>query len=333
MLDERRATATDGDPFTDPLPPGSSALANVAPMTLADLMTPQPVPADLKHWSYSQLSSLDECEVKYAARKIFQKPSLPQWALVGGRALHAAVDVIERRILAPDSAPENWGSHEEIWHTAFQHEIDATVDETGILPADWRAANKGSENYDWWRVSGADMVKLYVKQRADGYEAAARAGVAPRKLFGLNVNGSTQPVLELELAIPVPGPMGQLEFRAVLDQAWLCHDGTLLIVDLKSGRQMPSSFDTFQLGSQAIVLAQHLNIQPPAPFVKACYYDARKGIFTDPIEPLARHSLDELVYRMHTAEMRRQTGIYRPNVSTRTCTGCGARSLCPLVGA
>jgi len=133
--------------------------------------------------------------------------------------------------------------------------------------------------------------------------------------------------------MPVPGVMGTLEFRSVIDQAWLCPDGTLLIVDLKSGRQLPGSFDTFQLGSQALVLAHHLGITPPAPFVKACYYDARKGIYTESINALERHTTEELVYHVHTAEHRRRQGIYRPNVSTRTCMPCGARKLCPLVGA
>jgi len=181
MLEERRAAA-DADPFSDPLP-FNNALAGVEPITFTQLMTPAPVPADLAHWSYSQLSDLDECEVKYAARKIFQKPSLPQWALVGGRAFHASVEVIERRILAPGSASENWQTPEQIWGTAFQAEIDQTVDETRILPQDWRVANSGKENYDWWRVEGEHMVTLYVKQRANMYEAAARAGVAPRQLL------------------------------------------------------------------------------------------------------------------------------------------------------
>lgn len=329
MLEARRES--DADPFTDPLP-FNNPLASVEPITFGQLMTRTAAPVDLMHWSYSQLSKLDECEVKYAADKIFGKPSLPQWSLVGGRAVHASIDIIERRILAPGSAPENWGTAAEIWATSLQREIDQTVEETRILPQDWRAANGGKENYDWWRVEGEHMVKLYIEQRIAGIEAATRAGISPRRLFSLTANGIEGPVLERELSIAVDGPMGSLEFRAVLDQAWLCADGTLLIVDVKSGRQMPSSFDTFQLGSQAMVLAQHIGLRPPSPFLKACYYDARKGIFTDPIEALARHSWEELVYRMHTAEARRQGGIYRPNVSTRGCTGCGARALCPLMG-
>lgn len=333
MMADRNA-----DPFSDPLPPGG-ALVNVEPITFAQLMTRAAAPADLRHWSYSQLSDMDECEVKYAARKIFEKPSLPQWALVGGRSLHAGIQRFELAMLqygnpVADSAMANGAWHKAAWDEAFTHEISITVDETGIFPDDWRAANKGSENFDWWRVQGEEMLGLYVKQRLAGIEAATRAGVSPRKLFALTLaNGQAPtPVLELELSIHVPGPMGNLEFKSILDQAWLCHDGTLLIVDIKSGRQMPSAFDTFQLGSQAIVLAQQIGLQAPAPFLKACYYDARKGVFTDPIVALERHSLEELVYRMHTAESRRQVGIYRPNVSTRTCTGCGVRSLCPMMG-
>ena len=338
MLEERRTEAA-ADPFTDPLPP-SNPLADIEPITFGQLMIGQSAPAELTHWSYSQLSDMDECEVKYAARKIFGKPSLPQWSLVGGSALHSAIDIIERRILAPGSAPENWGSVPEIWATAFQSAIDERVNESRILPQDWRAANSGKENYDWWRVEGEGMLTVYVANRIKLIEAATRAGIAPRRLFTLTTNQhgvlpndqSTAPVLELELSINVPGPMGNLQFKSILDQAWLCPDGTLLIVDIKSGRQMPSAFDTFQLGTQAMVLAQHIGIQPPAPFLKACYYDARRGVYTDPINALERHPFEELVYRMHTAEMRRQTGIYRPNVTTRGCTGCGVRKLCPMMG-
>jgi PD-(D/E)XK nuclease superfamily len=333
MLEVRRAEAANGDPFTDPPKPGGYVFTDVEPITFEQLMTPAPVPAELKHWSYSQLSTLDECEVKYAGGKIFGKPSLPQWSLVGGNALHAAIEIFEREMLAAGVHPvrlEDEAWRKQAWDDAFTATITETVDASNIMPDDWRAANGGKENFDWWRVEGEHMLKLYIEQRFAGIAAAQRAGTQPRRLFGLG--DPAVPVLELALSIGVDGPMGNLEFKAIIDQAWLCHDGTLLIVDIKTGRQLPSAFDTFQLGSQAIVLAKHIGIQPPAPFVKACYYDARKGIYTTPIGALTRHPMAELAYRMHTAEARRQAGIYRPYVSTRGCTGCGIRKLCPLMG-
>jgi hypothetical protein len=333
MLEMRRAeAAANGDPFTDPPKPDGYVFTDVEPITFEQLMTPAPVPDDLKHWSYSQLSSMDECEVKYAADKIFGKPRLPQWSLVGGKALHAAIEIFEREMLSRTmlTGLEGDAWRKQAWDDAFTAAIVETVDESNIMPDDWRAANGGKENFDWWRVEGEHMLKLYVEQRFAGIAAAQRAGTQPRRLFGLG--DPTAPVLELELSIGVEGPMGSLEFKAILDQAWLCHDGTLLIVDIKTGRQLPSAFDTFQLGSQAMVLAKHIGIQAPAPFVKACYYDARKGIYTTPIEALARHPMAELAYRVHTAEARRRGGIYRPYVSTRGCTGCGVRKLCPLMG-
>src|SRR5690349_6714998 len=306
MLEERRAQSTDNDPFTDPVTPATLA----KPLTFADLMMPIHR-ADLPHWSYSQLETLSACGVKYAAQKLLSMPQVPQWSLVGGRAVHEAIRVIEERILAPGSAPENWGTPAEIWGAAFAQVIAEVAAEAPVPPAQWRASNRGSEGFDWWRVEGESMVINYVELRRKMIDAALSAGARPRRIHQL----VDTPVLELELKIDVMGPMGAVPFVTVLDQAWDTSDGQVLIVDVKTGK-IPA--DTFQLGSQALVLAQHMGLPDPqtaSQLIQACFYDARKGLFTDAFRPIERHPYDELVYQVHTAEHYRRNGVYRPHAS------------------
>lgn len=324
----REAMAAE-DPFSDPV----SAVRLAPPLTYADLMRAIPARADVPHWSYSQLSTLDDCGVKYAATKMLNMPQIPQWSLVGGKAFHSAVELIEREIHGNAlSELIELGNIGAIWSTTFSAAIAEQAAEAPVPPAQWRAASKGAEGFDWWRVEGERMLTAYVELRRKLIDVAMNAGLQPREL--LNVQGL--PILEAELTIDVPGPMGNVPFMSVLDQAWTVFDRStmtenILIVDIKTGKSAPT--DTFQLGSQALVLAQHMGLPAHArDLLKACYYDARKGIFSEAFSAIERHPYEELVYRVHTAEHQRRTGVYRPRVSP-FCNGCAVKYACPLVGA
>jgi hypothetical protein len=324
MLADRREQAPDVDPFTDPVTP--AALAQ--PLTFADLMRPIHR-ADLPHWSHSQLATLSDCGVKYAATKLLKMPQIPQWSLVGGRAVHRAIETVERDIFAaliqvPHADPGNVST---IWNTAFSAVIAEVGAEAPVPPAQWRASNKGAEGFDWWRVEGEAMLARYVELRRKLIDAAAQAGQPPRQLLQV----VDLPILEAELKIDVHGPLGAIPFVAVLDQAWSIDNGAgVLIVDVKTGR-IPT--DTSQLGSQALVLAQHMGL-PDAELanqvIEACFYDARKGIYTPAFRPIERHPYAQLQYEVHTAEHYRRQGIYRPHTGP-FCGGCSAKYACPVM--
>jgi hypothetical protein len=233
-----------------------------------------------------------------------------------------------------------------VWNRVFHAEIAKVAAEAGGMPMDqWRASKQGKEGYDFWRVEGERMLAMYVDQRRKGVAAAERIGAKPRKLWHTNpteagVTDADTPAVELPFSFTVRGPMGELRVDGILDQAWMA-DGNMLIHDLKSGSKMPD--DTFQLGVQAWGIVAR--VTPPELFatdaraaadllpgrIMGAFYDARKGIYTTPVDLLDAHPWDEVVYRFHAAEAGRRAAAYTPRRSS-FCGGCSVRYACPVGG-
>lgn len=300
---DQMTNPTVSSPFL--IPSASYTPAAPAPaLTFADLLRSHPT--SLTHWSWSQVETSENCGVQYLARKVLNMPRIPQWALIGGRSFHACVEAIE---IMADKDPIK--DAKELWEQMFNLQIGATAGATTVPMEQWRASNKGLENYTWWLVNGVDMVSRYIASRDI------------TKIL-IDHNG---PFIERELRMRVNGPCGDLEFVGILDQVRQLDDGSLLIVDFKSGRSTQG--DDFQLGSQGWLLATN-EVRRDTP-IKACWYDARKGTYSTAIDALSAVTWDEIVYRVHAAEARRRTGVYSPRVSS-FCGGCDVRYACPVGG-
>jgi putative RecB family exonuclease len=305
--------------FIDPGPPVRNVGPSLGPIwTFEDLMARpagearvngEPMPL---HWSWSQLETIEDCGLKYRFQRIEQLPQVPQWALIGGNAFHSCVEAIE--VANALSSP----SFDDLWKGEFHAEI-AQVSATTTLPPDqWRASNKGAEGYTWWLTQGPDMLKRYVNWRHESDRARAEMEI-------LAIDGV--PMIEYEFEIDVSG----VKVKGFIDAAYRQQDGSILIVDYKSGK---SAGDSAQLGLYGHALAQVLtnNAQYRTERIYGTFYDARKGIASDPIDLLVRHPWQEYVYRIHTAEATRRAGLYRPRRSS-FCGGCSVRYACPVGGA
>jgi hypothetical protein len=339
----------DPEPLHSPvrwLPPGD---ADRYVQTFADLATPVN-PATLPdHLSWSQLTTLEDCGVKYRLQRLQAIPQQPQWANIGGTAFHTVTEAFDRgawRAGGADLLPE---IHADLikdrWRDAFAAEINRIAAETGIEMGEtgenYRAAQGGKEGYTWWLIEGERMLALYIHNRRK-LDAAGRAANLLRKPLELNPVGpifldtERVPVIEYAYSRKIDGPTGTITVEGIIDRAYLCGDGSLLVTDLKSGRLDP---ETGQLGEYAWTLLELLGWNesyrhPDGPGVKIMgnFYDARKGLFTDPVDLLAAHPYEEYVYRYHAAEAARRLGVFLPRKS-QWCNGCSVKYACPVGGA
>lgn len=322
------------NPFSDP-EPYASATTNFAPfpgaeqhrVSFVDLLKPAPNGTAPEHWSFSQLSTLEDCGLKYRLQRIANVPQTPQWSTVGGSAFHAATEDFDRHLT--DTVPVNFAEPVEVvatnaWKAAFGAEIQRVFTESGIPPgADgtaWRASNGGKEGYTWWLVEGPRMLQTYMTTRAALIAAGVKAKT-PR--LPLVLPGTGVSVIEWPYERKIDGPLGQLTIKGIVDRAYRCHDDSILIVDLKTGR---GDVDRAQLGEYAwaLYLAGFTNQK-----ILGSVYDARRGLFDEPLNLLNTYPWDEFVYRYHSAEAQRRSGIYLPRRSS-FCVACSVRYACPV---
>jgi hypothetical protein len=316
----------------------------------AALMTPVPADRVPAHWSWSQLTTLEDCGVQYRGQRLDGIPQQPQWANVGGTTFHTVTEAFDRGAWAAGGADLLPEVHPELiksrWEDTFAAAIDCESQVSGIemgqVGDNWRASNGGKEGYTWWLIEGERMLELYIHNRRRLDKLAREAGTLAVSLELLtfvtpgDVNGERKPVIEYPYERKLPGPTGTLTIKGIIDRAYRCVDGTIIIKDLKTGR-MPA--DTAQLGEYAwaiadLLIGEHATAATsvPLPKIMGCFYDARKALFTEPIDLLERHPHEEYVYRYHAAEAVRYSGVFMPHRST-FCAGCSIRYACPVGGA
>lgn len=306
-------------------------------LSFEQLMRPADPGSAPTHWSWSQLTTAEDCGTKYLGQRLLGLPQVPQWAQVGGDAFHKATELFDNAMthdratwLTP-TAEQLAEAARELWRDTFARVIRETEAASGLAMGDegqhWRASNRGKENYTWWLHEGGDMVARYVRLRVQ--TTITGAPREPLLIVGV-------PAIEWELDMLVPGPLGNLTVKLVIDRVWLCADGSLLIHDLKSGGWQDSA-DDGQLGLYHHALVQYLyrsgQLAPgtPAPRIRAQFYDARRGTYSEPIDAGARHPFAEYQMRFHNAEAQRRTGLYLPRRSS-FCKGCSISYACPVGG-
>lgn len=293
-------------------------------MTFADLMRPVAPSLVPGHLSHSQIEDLEGCGVKYRLGRLEGLPRIPSWSLLGGDVFHQCAAYIEGAIASPGSSWPDAHAVDTLWNETFE-KVVAERRAASPVPFDrWYVSNKGKEGYDWWRIEGAIMLGRYVAMRRAQH--VGRELVRAPMIIG---DQHSSLVLELEVSTFVHGPSGNVPFVSILDQAWNLGEVGILIVDLKTGSRMP--VDTFQLATQAFTLMS--NWRSPSgesgwPLVSGSYYDARKATFTEPVDLFKAHTYDEFAYRVHTAAMKRNMGLFAPKRDTM-CTACGVKYACP----
>lgn len=281
-----------------------------------------------EHRSVSQIEGISDCGTRYALSDLER----PAWWNVGGKALHRAVETINRDT-AHTGNVANSRDLEALFLRALDEEIADQHAATPQFPMDtWRASKKGSEHYDFWRVEGPVMVQRWVAwlsgMLADGWAiATVPSDEHPREVF--------IPVIEYERYLNVGLEVPDL---SIIDLAlYRASHNELLIVDIKAGASAPKS--TFQLGVYGwALLAAGIAAFTPVPDlsnIRGVYWRARTGV---PVPNLGDSSVGwpvlqqnpwpYVVQRFRDGDTLDRAGIYTPNV-TSFCGGCGVRDLCP----
>jgi hypothetical protein len=315
-------------------------LTMVLNLPAADPLTALGLP---EHLSHSQIETLRECGTKYLLQRAENTGvvQVPQWSLVGGTAFHAAAEWFERTVLEAGNAEtvgailNTRGGIGEVWRTILGQTITDEAIANPLVPVDqWRAARKGAEGYTWWLVEGEAMLQKYIAMRMD---ELLTLDTAPWRRIWWRTEGERDvAMIENESEMDVNG----VPFKVVLDQVWqVTRDngpmriGDLLIDDLKSGRTLP--VETGQLQEYALWLDRQLHGadttradgNPPA--IWGRFYDARKGVYTEPVDLLERADWRRFSYEVAAADRRKRGGIFDPQPSS-FCGGCSVKHACPV---
>ena len=346
--------------FEDPLPPSEAFRPQLPPgvsaadrRSFADLMQPVDPARFPDHWSWSQLTQSEDCGVQSRLSRLEGVRQVPQWANVGGTAFHAVSEAFDRGAWQAGGADRLAEVHPELitqrWNGALEAEIRRVAEDSGIEPGEegehWRASQRGKENLTWWKVEGERMLAGYIAIRRKLDKAAREAGTLaepfelPRTSALPDGMTTTGPVIavELDYVRPQSTPVGVLQVHGVIDRAYRCSDGSIMIKDLKTSSRVDGT-STGQLGEYAWALMYLMFGAYPAPgqpvetIIRGCFYDARKQIFTEPVDLRAKHPYDEYVFRYGAGEAHRRIGIMQPHKSS-FCVSCSVAYACPIGGA
>lgn len=278
------------------------------------------------HRSHSQVTSYQECGVRYALDDMDQ---VPAWWNVGGTAVHYACEMINQHMYQiPDASelPVSQTGIAELWETSFGRAISEAVATPGAgSPNDWRAAKKGAEGYDWWRVEGAAMVGRWVDRLRRLYAEGWRIATI-----------DDRPAIEISLPFTILAAVdqhhGNVKVENIVDLIMTNDAGDFLIVDMKSSASMPDS--TRQLGQYGWALSYSSAFT--AGDIFGAYWMARDDGFIyahASMDLRELHPWDEIEYLISTMDASERQGLYLPNKSKSDRFGCGScpvRGLCPV---
>lgn len=272
------------------------------------------------HMSYSQLSSMLKCGEQYRLEKVCHVPSRPSWAGVGGSAVHTATEVHDYATFGlrhPDPRvtldPMDWEAH-------FETAIAEEEERSGFPRSEFRAsgraskANPNKEDFGWWMENGPQMVQRWVTWRQ----------IAPWEIWMVDDN---TPAIELEVNANYGSAESPTLVQARIDRVMVhTGDGTLAVVDIKSGSRTPEG--TLQLGQYAESI-RRCDVGPRPQY--GFYWMARTGISTEPVD-IDRWTAEFFDYAYKGAAERKKRGdMYLPVVSN-LCASCGVRDFCRYVG-
>ena len=163
--------------------------------------------------------------------------------------------------------------------------------------------NPNKEDADFWARTGPEWVKGYIEWRRHNTNWKIWKGTdgkVPAIELGLTPNFAGVPV------------------KMVIDRVFEV-DGELVVVDLKTSQQTPSS--SLQLGFYRAGIKQVLGVD-----VKwGAYWMARQS-GTTPLIDLTTYTDDKIDYLVAGFDKARQNGIFLPNLNN--CNRCGLTEHC-----
>jgi len=201
----------------------------------------------------------------------------------------------------------------EIWDHAFLSEIGVVEERTGTNPVDWRVggreskANPDKENKAWWDENGLKMFENFVTSFKNNK-------------WKIWTTPDGKPGIELGFDLF----FGDVRIKAFADLVFINEDGSLTVVDLKTGAYTPDS--AMQLGVYASCIEMQYGIRPQ----HGAYYKARSAML-EPSPGLELWTIPVLTDLFAQFERGIQAEIFLPNLNMM-CKSCGVQDYCYAFG-
>lgn len=195
-----------------------------------------------------------------------------------------------------------WDSH---WNAVKTRQTASTGQEEALWRAGGRATkeNPNKEDGQWWDKNGRQMVQNWIDWRDQSH--GLQMWTTP--------NG--EPAIELVVNIS----LNDVPIKMALDRVMVTQAGELVVVDLKTGKNTPSS--DFQLGIYAVGMEIVFGNRPKY----GTYWSAREGKLTE-LKPLDRWSIETVTNIVTQFDKARREGIFVPNFDH--CKMCNFVSVC-----
>ena len=191
----------------------------------------------------------------------------------------------------------------QLWETAWKEskgDLDLTNARVGGRAT---KANPNKEDQDFWQTAGPRWVEGYIEWRKAN----------PNWKIWVAPDGN--PGIELALTPIVAGVPVKMIIDRVFDV-----DGQLVICDLKTSQQTPSS--SLQLGFYKMGIEQTFGIE-----VKWGNYYMARGNGTSEMVDLSSYTFDKMEYLIEKFDVARKAGVFLPN--TNNCQYmCGLTEYC-----
>lgn len=191
----------------------------------------------------------------------------------------------------------------ELWNKAWDECVEG-IDLTGArVGGSATIANPNKEDAIWWNNTGPKWLETYINWRKNNPEW--KVWVAP----------DGQPAIELAMAPVIAG----VQVKMILDRIFEVN-GELVIVDLKTSKQLPPS--ALQLGMYRAGIQATYGID----IKLGNYYMSRKS-GTGTMIDLTKYTYDKIEYLVASFDKARKAGLFLPNNSNCN-TICGLTDYC-----
>lgn len=212
----------------------------------------------MSHVSHSQLTSWLRCGKAYELSRLKHAPRVPAVWTASGVALHEVIDLINKASISGDSLDVK-----ATWTQVYGDTLERVESETGVPREHWKRAGRVSkdkpnkEDAVWWGIDGYRQLLAYQAWlHTSGYRPYVHDGVV---------------LSEFETSTA----FGNVQVKGFLDAVMQAPDGTLIVMDAKSGTRVPSSVT--QLGLYATALRMTLGLD----ITQGAFMMTRKGELTD----------------------------------------------------
>lgn len=268
---------------------------------------PEPEPRRTRR-SVSQFGAYADCQERYRLERIAKAPQRPAAWLHHGVAVHEAIEAYER-----DGRTHTADQLKEIFVTEYRSRIERTK-------LEW-------PDMDSWLVGGRKKTEADIEDREvqgqlqiDDYLRYAEEHATEWRIVAT----------EVEFTID----LGGVEVFGYIDAIRQYADGSLAVVDLKSGSSVPGS--AMQLGVYSHAVAEYMGVLPTRGiFVKLARpaSGSAKAKPTTELEhdltPWTRDLLGRMFHDMDRSEAK---SIFIPNPQDGCQRFCAAAQYCTVPG-